>query len=781
MDDSLIVLPSARAIRQRQLAGEEETLFLPNYITMSEFITKLCLVQGYSFIDDDTRILLLLEASNFDNFLNLQIERNFFTFTKNSSYIFKFFEELSAELYEIGRLKDADVYAEYEEHITILEELYHRYELLCKEKKLLDKIYLPKLYKLNHSYIKEHTKIQIVLEGYLTNFELQLLREATEYCEIQLCFYATRFNTKMQNKLRELGFDIELGKRYILSLNSNEIISKEPIVKKSKISCISFSEPILQIAFIKQKIYEFVQKGYEPEKVAVILPNEQSAKSLRSFDAKSNLNFAMGRSFQESEIYKKLQASIMLLDDVTYENIYRLEREGDAFYMLLQEHYKKSMKKVDFITIMEVLEALIENKVEQKLFHEELYTFIKILPFLQDMNFRSALNLFMQRLASRTLDDVYGGKITVMGVLETRSVDFDAVIVIDFDEKNVPKRSEKDMFLNTALREMAGLPTMQDRESLQKHYYEMLMLHSKEVAISYVASSENRPSRFLKELGVKVEQNRQEQAYANILFQKSPKSKPIIKEIVEPYSFRDIELSASRLKTFLTCKRKYYYHYVKHLKEHEIPRDMPQEYAIGNDVHKALENLYSKKNFYSDGKELQRDLETELEAVKGSSELEAYLIAIKKRELRAFCENEIARFHAGWRVLACEESLKAPYHGMTLQGKIDRIDKKEHYISVLDYKTGSYTLYNKNSVTDATDFQLEFYTILAGGLGNVSECGFYDLKEGRIVAETFLEEKLSLLRSHIADLLSIEEVDFALCEDTKACQYCPYVMLCGRE
>jgi len=118
---------------------------------------------------------------------------------------------------------------------------------------------------------------------------------------------------------------------------------------------------------------------------------------------------------------------------------------------------------------------------------------------------------------------------------------------------------------------------------------------------------------------------------------------------------------------------------------------------------------------------------------------------------------------------------------MTLQGKIDRIDKKEHYISVLDYKTGSYTLYNKNSVTDATDFQLEFYTILAGGLGNVSECGFYDLKEGRIVAETFLEEKLSLLRSHIADLLSIEEVDFALCEDTKACQYCPYVMLCGRE
>ncbi len=781
MDDSLIVLPSARAIRQRQLAVEEETFFLPNYITMSEFIAKLCLVEGESFVDDDTRILLLLEASNFENFLNLQIERNFFTFTKNSSYIFKFFEELSAELYDIDALKEADVYAEYEEHITILEELYRRYGELCKEKKLLDKIYLPKLYELNYNYLKEHAKVEIVLEGYLTNFELQLLREATEFSHILLHFHATRFNTKMQNKLRELGFDIEIGYRYTLSLNLKKSISKEVVSKKSKISCVSFSEPILQIAFIKQKIYEFVEKGYEPEKIAIILPNEQRAKSIRSFDEKSNLNFAMGRSFKESKIYKKLHAASMLLDDVTYENIYRLKREGDALYMLLEQHYKKSIRHVDFIDIMKALEPFITNKDEQKIFQEELYAFHKILPYLREMNFRSALNLFMQRIASRTLDDVYGGKITVMGVLETRSVVFDAVIIIDFDESYVPKRSEKDMFLNTKLREMAGLPTMQERENLQKHYYEMLMLYSKEVAISYVDSSENQPSRFLKELGIKVSQSTEESEYAKILFKKSKKRVPLQKEIVEPYSFKDIELSASRLKTFLACKRKYYYHYVKHFKEHEIPRDMPQEYAIGDDIHKALENLYSKKNHYYDIKSLQHDLEKELEAVKGPSELESYLISLKKRELQSFCKNEIVRFHEGWQVMGCEKSLKAPYYGMMLQGKIDRLDKKENNIAVLDYKTGSYVLYNKNSVAEATDFQLEFYYILAGGFGNVLECGFYDLKEGRIVQEPFLEEKLALLQSHISDLLSIEEVDFALCEDVKVCQFCPYVMLCGRD
>jgi RecB family exonuclease len=782
MNETLIVLPSARAIRERQLSVEEETLFLPNYITMSDFISKLTLVEGYKFLDEDSRILLLLEASNFQNFSLLQIERNFFTFTKNSSYIFKFFEELSAELYNIENLKDADVYAEYDEHITILQELYKRYEILCSEQKLLDRIFLPKLYTFNEDYLKNYTKVEILLEGYLTNFELQLLQEATAYCEVVIRFTTTRFNLKMQKKFFEVGFELAEGKSYLLSLNSKEILEEESSQKEKKISCISLSEPILQIAFIKQKIYEFIiEKRYEADKIALILPNESVAESIRSFDNKLNLNFAMGRSFKETLIYKKLHATIMLLDDTTFENIYRLEREGDKLFALFYEIYKKPLQEVDFLALLEGLVEDIKDKQAVKIFQEELHSFSQILPFLQELNFRSALNLFMQRLAGRSIDDIGSGKITVMGVLETRSVHFDAVIIIDFDERNVPKRSDKDMFLNSQLREIASLPTMQDRENLQKHYYEMLLNNSKEVAISYVASSENRASHFLKELGIKGKSIRNEMEYASLLFQRSSKRDLGVKEIVLPYSFKEIELSASRLRTFLSCKRKYYYNYVVKLRDHEIPRDMPQEYAIGNDVHKALENLYAKREYYDDVDELQHDLALELDRVKGKSELEAYLIALKKRELVAFSHNEIARFKDGWRVKHVEKSLKVPFHGITIQGKIDRIDMKKNLVSVVDYKTGSYTLYNKNSVNDATDFQLEFYYILAGGLGNVEECSFYDLKEGKLVKELFLEEKLAILGSHISDLLAIEEVNFELCEDTKECQFCPYTMLCGRD
>jgi hypothetical protein len=62
MDKTIIVLPSARAIRHEQFDMDSHTLFLPTYITMSEFVSKLCIVDGFKPLDEDGRVLLLLEA-----------------------------------------------------------------------------------------------------------------------------------------------------------------------------------------------------------------------------------------------------------------------------------------------------------------------------------------------------------------------------------------------------------------------------------------------------------------------------------------------------------------------------------------------------------------------------------------------------------------------------------------------------------------------------------------------------------------------------------------------
>jgi len=780
MENNTIVLPSARAIRHKQLSYEGTTLFLPNYITMSDFISRLCIVKGFRFIDEDSRVLLLLEASDFHAFNKLQIERNFFTFTKNSSYIFKFFEELSAEMYDIAKLDTADLYAEYEEHIAILQELYKRYELLCAEQKLLDPIFLPKYYTFNREYALLHKEVVVYVEGHLTNFEFELLEQLKEYCSVDIVLSTTTFNTKVQSRFIDLGVKIDDGFEYVISLNSLDIKSKNKILKNKNISCQSMSESLLQIAFIKQKVYEFIQKQYKAQNIAVILPDENKAELLKSFDDKHNFNFAMGISYAQSDIYKKLNATIKAIEEDSKESEARIERLGDELYLKLYSIYYKKSAECSFIVFLQDIEEIISNRIEKRIFHEEIYSFERLLPFMKEMSIKSVLSLFMQRLASRSVDDVRGGQITVMGVLETRCVSFDAVIIIDFDEKNVPKRSDKDMFLNTQVRKNAHLPTMNDRENLQKHYYEMLISRSKEVAICYVSSLQNSGSKFLKQLDIKEERLYSELDYGSLLFSREKKESMPPEEIRELYSFKDLELSATRLKTFLSCKRRYYWKYVRNIKDHVIPKEMPQEHEIGVMIHAALKELYMKKSCYSDIESLRADLFYELDNLSQSSELEKYLIALQKKALEPFLHREIERFEAGWQVHKCEASLSTTYAGMKIVGQIDRVDKRDNEIAVLDYKTGSYTLYNKNNFTDATDFQLEFYYLLAGGMGNVSECGFYDLKESKIVPEAFLNEKLELLKSHIHDLLSIEDVNFEKCEELKNCLFCEYAIMCGR-
>ncbi len=781
MNKSIIVLPSARAIRNRQLDIEGLTLFLPNYITMSDFIANLCIVKDFKMLDQDSRVLLLLEAADFKSFSNLQIKRNFFTFTKNSSYIFKFFQELSAEKYDISQLGSFDIYGEYEEHIAILQELYSRYEDLCSQRKVLDKIFLPKLYTFNEGYVKNYKNIELHIDGHLTNFEFELLQKCSLFSSVDIIFSATRFNIKMQSKFLALGIELEQGYTYTISLNTKEIKAKDKIESNKNIMCQSFSEPVLQAAYVQTKIYDFIKKGYRAENIAVILPDENFAKVLKAFDKSANFNFAMGETYTKTKIYEKLNATCKFIDQDSKENEARLERVGDDLYTSLLSIYGKKSSEVDILEFLNNYKDAFTNKKELKIFEEELYSFKNILPFMKEMSVRSVLNLFLQRLAKRAIDDVRGGKITVMGVLETRLVEFDAVVIVDFSDSYVPKKSDKDMFLNTSIREMADLPTMSDRENLQKHYYEMLINRSKEAAICFVKSNESSPSRFLKQLGIKEKNLHSELDYANILFESKTPHVKKEEEIVLEYSFKGEKLSATKLKTFLTCRRKYYFKYIRQIAEHEIPKDMPKEHEIGLDVHEALKNLYRKKSFYTDEMELKRDLYAELDNACGSSELEKYLIAMQKRRMESFCRNEIQRFAEGWRIEACEESLQREFAGITLVGQIDRVDKKENEFYVLDYKTGTYPLYTEKNFNEATDFQLEFYYLLSQKFGNIAGCGYYDLKESKIVDEPFLKEKLGVLESNIKDLLNIEELNFSKCEDLKNCLYCEYKTMCGRE
>ncbi len=139
-----------------------------------------------------------------------------------------------------------------------------------------------------------------------------------------------------------------------------------------------------------------------------------------------------------------------------------------------------------------------------------------------------------------------------------------------------------------------------------------------------------------------------------------------------------------------------------------------------------------------------------------------------------------ARF-ASVRVKACETKMTMPYAGLTLEGRIDRIDHGPDGLEVLDYKSGKYALYTAKNVEAATDFQLEFYSLLAGQTGEVAYSGYYDLNSGEIVRDAMQPRKFELLDAHLNALRETKHFSFDMTDELSKCRYCDYAYLCDRE
>jgi RecB family exonuclease len=215
------------------------------------------------------------------------------------------------------------------------------------------------------------------------------------------------------------------------------------------------------------------------------------------------------------------------------------------------------------------------------------------------------------------------------------------------------------------------------------------------------------------------------------------------------------------------------------IRNHEIQKDLPKEHEIGSDIHKALQSVYSRHDHFEDIKVLSSAVEKEHYRITGKSELHLYQNRLWMQRLSPFFEREIERFREV-RVLACEKKLEREIRGIRLYGEIDRIDQSAEGLEVLDYKSGSYKVYTARTLEGATDFQLEFYYLLASNLGEVSKCAFYDLKDGRIVDEVLLDEKLEMLYGILDALRDIREINFEMTEKLKDCKYCEFIHFCQR-
>ena len=780
----LLIFPTSRAIRDFITLQKGRNTLLPFILTIDEFFKKSILFNNMKYCEEEQRVLFLNEAIKDINISKLGISDNFTKFLKQSDYIYRFFLELASEKIEISDIQNVDTYDFYFEHLQILQTIQKNYIDILEKNSYVDRINLNKHYEINENFLKKFENIELYFEGYFTKVEFDIVEKISKIKNLNISFYSNIYNQKSLEVFKSLNLDIKINHKYKIDLSNKMILEEKEILNDlAFIELKGFSSRLNQIAYIKSTIAKSVQNGVNPENIALVLPDESFAISLQLFDDEKYFNYAMGKSIKNTNLYQVAYSIYSYLNEdeikhLEFLNFFKIDKI--FIDKNIKNLWNKKATKESFLIITDFIKSFEKNSELLEKFEELLYK-LNIILFSTNhfILLKDVYKIFLQRLAKITLDDVNSGKITVLGLLETRAVNFETVIICDFNESFIPKISVKDKFLSTKLKQLSNLPTQFDRESLQKYYYKRLIGSSKNVFISYVNSDTNQISRFANELfNTHIKTDTNDNAYKHILYD-NHKINHFDEEIIAKIDLVSLRWSATSFRTYLQCKRKFYLQNILKINEHTISLK-PKAYELGEIIHSILEDYY--KDFTEHNFEKIEDL---FNKYKSSNPFLILDLEIWKKKLYAFYLYDKQRLE-NRQIIALEKTFDLEFEGIKIRGVIDRIDKFDDIYEVIDYKTSStLSVDTLKNYEKTDDFQLEFYYLAMNELYKTSkiEAYYYDLNNTVLINEIALDKKLELLCEKFNEIkeISKNEISFSKCEDKSNCTYCAYSIICDRE
>ena len=315
----------------------------------------------------------------------------------------------------------------------------------------------------------------------------------------------------------------------------------------------------------------------------------------------------------------------------------------------------------------------------------------------------------------------------IMGILETRILDFENLIFLSLNEGILPKTSSSTSYIPYNIRKGFELPTIEHQDAVYGYYFYRLLHRSKNIKLVYnsaISTSNKEKSRFLTQL---ILENFNNYKISDLSFDVniSTNKKIVIEkneEILEKlnrYFNPKNKLSPSAINTYLNCSLMFYFRYIASIPE---PQEMTEDIdpmQFGSIFHLAMETLYTdfKNNKTIIQKENLIDILNSKETIenavlKGFSEvifnLNEEIIPLKKLHGKNILIYNVIKDYV---IKLLQQDLnKTPFQIIDLEGKyylpldiivngeiktintggsIDRIDLKEGIYQILDYKTGS--------------------------------------------------------------------------------------------
>lgn len=351
--------------------------------------------------------------------------------------------------------------------------------------------------------------------------------------------------------------------------------------------------------------------------------------------------------------------------------------------------------------------------------------------FVPDMTLRSFEKFFNMRWMRESVA-YYGNPIDglqVMGLLETRLLSFDNLIVVGLNEGVMPPKNNINSLIPMDLRRYFNLPLPAEKDALFAHHFYRLLSDAKHVQILYSTNqgddiSAAEPSRYIKqielELAAQHKQIRISRTSYNIpvnlsIDELSFDNSPAVQQrILEQFEYG---LSPSAMNKFLSCPLDYYFRYILKYADDDDVEEQVEHSTFGNVVHEVLEFLY--KPFVGNSSVVRKsDILDMLKAYsaevdrcfkdKFESNVELFergamyfaTIAAKK-QIRRFLSQELKFISENpekeLKIIALEHKLShvisINFQGVEreikLAGVIDRIDQWGAEIRIVDYKTGA--------------------------------------------------------------------------------------------
>lgn len=465
------------------------------------------------------------------------------------------------------------------------------------------------------------------------------------------------------------------------------------------------------------------------------------------------------------------------------------------------------------------------------LFHfSKLFNQIKLLSSKYQVieGVKTFINIYRQLLSNLTIE-LYGEPLQglqVMGMLETRNIDFKNVILLSTNEGILPSGKTFNSFIPFDIKRAFNLPTHIEKDAVYAYHFYRLVQNAENIYILYNTETNEfgsgEKSRFVTQIENELVD------FPNITISDKIITYPTVTKGFEQYKIEKSEqvlakitaffkrgVSPSALNTFMNCPLDFYYKYVLRINEVDEVEETVEVSTFGTVIHNVLETLY--KPFLvnklvltaADVEKMQGQVEELTTAafiaekfsandLKSGKNLITFNIALDY--INSFLKNEIRFLNTEKPQLLIKQlekefryQLDFNQTSVLLKGKADRIDSFGNKVRILDYKTGSVeprdlSIKVMEDVLDKQKaFQVLFYAYLYSKENDVSNTAlnsgivalkkksdiylpFTLAKEDSITPENLVDFEKILLQ--LLDGMMDTSVPFEHNKKAKYCLYC---------